>query len=282
VKDNSNNVTELSLELREISSKDLQLWSIAVLVVMVLALGFVALVLPNLITTSGPVQVESKLLPQLFSGLLVLIVLFNVYLLDQRRRLNVTRNRLIRKLMNENNGRDELCDPLTKAFSRQYIDLLIPKETSRSDRERRSLTVVFFTISGIRAISTRYGAVAADHLLMVLSQLLKGTLRGSDLIARNGGDDFLAVMPDTSEVQAARAVGRVQRAIEGWNNSTKFDYKLEVKIGSAEYFPGTNVIDVMALAKKRCSDLHEPVPHGELNLLLTVHHTPQGPSGPVV
>lgn len=263
--DNLNNSAELSLELQEISSKDLHLWSIAVLVVMVLAIGVVALVLPNLDTRSGPLQVESKLLPQLFSGLLVLIVLFNVYLLDQRRRLNATRNRLIRKLMNESAGRDELCDPLTKAFSRQYIDLLIPKEISRADRERRSLTVAFFTVNSIRVISTRYGSVASDHLLMVLSQLLKGTLRGSDLIARNGTDDFLAVMPDTSEVQAARAIGRVQQAIEGWNDSTRFDYKLEVKIGFAEYVSGANIVDVMAMAKKRCSGSSEAVLREDVN-----------------
>ncbi len=265
--DNYENSPELSLELQEISSKDLQLWSIAVLVVTVLALGFVALVLPNVMTKSGPVQVNLKFLPQLFSGLLVLIVLFNVYLLDQRHRLNQTRDRLIRKLMKEDSKRNELCDPLTKLFSRPYIDLLIPKEVSRSDRDGCPLTIAFFTIKGIREISAHYGSVTSDHLLMVMSQLLKRTLRGSDLVARNGADDFLAVMPDTSETQAGRAIGRVQMAIGSWNNSTGFEYKLEVNIGFAEYVQGGgDIIDVVARAKNRSTDSPEILVAPEMSI----------------
>ena len=241
---------ELTLELKELSSKDVQLWSIAILVGIVLTIGVLTLIAPNLVWRSGPVQVDSRFLPQLFTGFIVLIVLFNVYLFDQRRRLNRTRDRLIRKLMAQDTANTELCDPLTKLFSRHYLELLIPKETARADRDGKSIALVFIVAENMKTVVSKYGTVAGDHLLLVFSQLLKTTLRGSDIISRYSNDDFLVLLPDTSSEQAQRALSRVQDAIERWNQTTTFPYKIEAQFGSATYKRGMAPDEVIASARQ--------------------------------
>lgn len=245
---------ELGLELKELASRDFQLWSIAALLGVVVAIGFVTLVAPNLIWRSGPVQVDSRLLPQLFSGFIVLIVLFNVYLFDQRRRLDQTRSRLIRKLMAQESSKPELCDPLTKLYSRHYVDLLIPKETARADRDNKPITFIFVTSASMKGAMGKFGNVAGDHLLLVLAQLLRSTLRGSDIVCRYSTEDFMALLPNTALEQAQIAISRIRRAADDWNATTAFPYKLELQVGFASYSKGQSVDEVIFGARHYLGD----------------------------
>ncbi len=237
---------ELNRELHKVSSRDWQLWSILLLTVVVLAVGFLALILPNLLWKAQPFQVNTAYLPQLFTGFIVLIFLFNVYLLDQKRRLNATRQKLIRRLLQE--SRDEntaIMDPLTQVFSRYYADSIIPKETSRVERHGGALTFLSADIPELRELTSRFGVVAADHVLLVTSQLLKKTLRGSDIICRYSAHEFLALMPETRASQAQHAVRRLAKAIAGWNQSTQFEYKLQISVGLADYRAGAELETVL-------------------------------------
>jgi len=249
---------ELSLELKQLSNKDVELWSIAVLIGIVLTIGFVTLIAPNLVWRSGPVRVDSRYLPQLFSGFIVLIALFNIYLFDQRRRLNQMRDRLIRKMMSQENSNAELCDPLTKLFSRSYIELLIPKETARADRDRKSIAFAYVSIDNMKSVVSKFGPVAGDHLLLVFSQLLKGTLRGSDIISRYGNDDFLVLLPDTTEFQAQRAIARLEEAVEKWNRTTDFPYKVQIHAGCCCYHKGHSPDQVISAARHHVGLFHLP------------------------
>jgi len=246
---------ELALELEQLSSKDFQLWSIALLVGVVLTIGFLTMIAPNLVWRSGPIRVDSHFLPQLFSGFIVLIALFNIYLFDQRRRLNQTRDRLIRKLMAQDGANSTLCDPLTNLFSRSYVDLLIPKETSRADRDGKTIAFAVVEISNIKQVISKFGTVAGDHLLLVFSQLLKSTLRGSDILSRYSTDDFLILLPDTGEAQAERALARLQEAVERWNMTTTFPYKVEVQAGWSCYMKGMHTDEVISAARHNLAEL---------------------------
>jgi len=84
-------VQQLQSKLKALSSSDLQLWSIGLLIMTVLAAGFAALVLPNMMWRTRQLVVADKYLPQLLFGFIALIVLFNVYVLSQRRELDNSR-----------------------------------------------------------------------------------------------------------------------------------------------------------------------------------------------
>jgi hypothetical protein len=90
---------QIQREIQQLSGRDLQLWSIVTLVVVVLTAGMLALVLPNVIWAQRVIRIEHVYLPQLFFGLISLILLFNIYLVGQKVTLNNTRRALISELV---------------------------------------------------------------------------------------------------------------------------------------------------------------------------------------
>ncbi len=126
---------EIQRQIQQLSSRDLQLWSIVCLVILVLTGGLLALLAPNLMTVQQMLRMEQAYLPQLFFGLICLVVLFNIYLLSQRRALNSTRKALIGELvLNERLESLSLVDPLTQLLNRRALNELISHQLARANR----------------------------------------------------------------------------------------------------------------------------------------------------
>jgi hypothetical protein len=90
---------EIQNQIQALTGRDLQLWSAALLVMLVVAAGFAAFVVPNIVWQPGIVRTESRYLPQLFFGVISLILLFNIYIILQKRELNTTRKALVQELI---------------------------------------------------------------------------------------------------------------------------------------------------------------------------------------
>jgi GGDEF domain-containing protein len=101
-----------------------------------------------------------------------------------------------------------------------------------------------------RALNAKFGTVAGDHVLVVLAQTLRKTFRGSDTICRVGGDEFLVIMPETSESQARAPISRLHRNLEQWNATTALDYKLAVRYGAREYTGAADICSVLESASE--------------------------------
>src|SRR5438477_2403430 len=190
-------------QIHELTSRDTQLWSIVTLVILVLTAGFLTVVMPNLAVKQRLIRIEEGYLPQLFFGLICLVVLFNIYLLSQRVNLNSTRKALISELvLNERLESLSLIDPLTQLFNRRALNELISHQLARSNRNGKPLTLLIMDLKDFREINSKLGSMEGNRVLTEFSRMLKKVFRGGDLIFRQGGDEFLVVMPDTSEQQA--------------------------------------------------------------------------------
>lgn len=244
--------SELNRELTDISSRDLQLWSIGVMVLLVVALGFLALVLPNLLWKGESVRVDAGYLPQLLTGFIILILLFNLYLFDQKRRLNATREALIRRLMASGEKENlAILDALTKTYTRRHADELIGKAALHVDEQGGAVSFLFIDVEGSRQANRKFGTVTGDHLLLVTAALLRKTFRGADSICRYAGQQFLVIMPETTESQSQFAIRRFTKAVQTWNETTQFGYKLNVNLGVADYGPGQSINTVTQAAHER-------------------------------
>jgi len=243
---------EIQQQIQQISGRDLQLWSIGILVILVLTGGLLAFVLPNLVWTQRVIHIEQSYLPQLFFGLVSLVLLFNIYLLGQKLNLNATRRALIRELvLNERLESLSLIDPLTQLLNRRAMNELIPREVARANRLGSSLSFMAIDLNGFQAINTKFGSVEGDTALSEFSKLLKSVFRGGDVVFRQGGDEFLVVMPDTSEDQADFPVHRLQQSVENWNLLSKKDYELSFTCGVASYQTGSDLAEVLRAADRK-------------------------------
>jgi diguanylate cyclase (GGDEF)-like protein len=71
-------------------------------------------------------------------------------------------------------------------------------------------------IDHFKSINDRYGHLFGDEVLLLVSQIMKRTLRGSDLLFRFGGEEFLIVLERVDESGAQTAFGRLRAAVEGY------------------------------------------------------------------
>jgi diguanylate cyclase (GGDEF)-like protein/PAS domain S-box-containing protein len=97
-------------------------------------------------------------------------------------------------------------DPLTGLHNRRYLNETLPRELSRALREGDPVAVIMIDLDHFKQINDTYGHAAGDEVLKALADLLKLESRGSDLISRFGGEEFLVAMPGMNAEQARQRV----------------------------------------------------------------------------
>ncbi len=104
-----------------------------------------------------------------------------------------------------------LVDPLTGAFNRRYLDAHLPKMMARFLTDKHCMSVLFFDIDFFKSINDTYGHPIGDVILKEVVSRVIQSLRPLDLVVRVGGEEFVAIMPE-SELKTALAVGERLRA----------------------------------------------------------------------
>ena len=104
-------------------------------------------------------------------------------------------------------------DSLTLIYNRHMLDTILMQQIATSERYRQLLSVVFFDIDRFKAINDRYGHSVGDDVLIALAELVSQTVRESDIFGRWGGDEFLIILPESSQKQANRLVNALERKI---------------------------------------------------------------------
>lgn len=130
---------------------------------------------------------------------------------------HVEREQLLLQLQRANDelSRQALSDPLTGQLNRRALMLELPLLFSLSARAGHPVLVAFIDLDGFKQINDTHGHEAGDRLLIAMAQQLSATLRGGDLLARVGGDEFVVVGmgPLPQEEAQELAVLRFQRRL---------------------------------------------------------------------
>ncbi|MEV3816563.1 GGDEF domain-containing protein [Aeromonas salmonicida] len=130
---------------------------------------------------------------------------------------HVEREQLLQQLQQANNelSRQALSDPLTGLPNRRALMLELHRLFSLLKRTGHPLLISFIDLDGFKAINDTHGHDAGDLLLQTMAQQLAGALRSGDLLARVGGDEFVAVGmgPLSGEEAVEIAVHSFQRRL---------------------------------------------------------------------
>jgi diguanylate cyclase (GGDEF)-like protein len=106
-----------------------------------------------------------------------------------------------------------ISDGLTGLFNHRHINDLLQDEFERAERSGDLISVAMFDLDRFKAVNDTYGHQAGDRVLLQLADILRETAREIDRLGRYGGEEFMALLPETSIDDAAVFVERVRREV---------------------------------------------------------------------
>ncbi len=106
-----------------------------------------------------------------------------------------------------------ITDPLTGLGNSRRFREALAAELKRSDRTGRPFSVVFVDVDNFKDINDSLGHVEADYTLTAIGRTLVTHLRGSDLVCRWGGDEFVIMLPETDRDEAGALAERLRAEV---------------------------------------------------------------------
>jgi two-component system cell cycle response regulator len=104
-------------------------------------------------------------------------------------------------------------DPLTRLYNRRFLFAQLHAMVSGARRHKRPLAVAMVDLDRFKAVNDEHGHDAGDQVLVAAAGALRKAIRAEDVLGRLGGEEFLALLPDTNDAAAARAAERMRAAV---------------------------------------------------------------------
>ncbi len=135
-------------------------------------------------------------------------------------------------------------DILTGLYNRAYFE----EEMERLGGGRQyPITIVMADLNQLKVTNDRAGHAAGDDLLRRAAKLLREALRSEDIVARIGGDEFTALLPETDAAAAQRIVRRIRRHITA-HNAGHAGLPVDLALGCATAKRGEKLFDALKRA----------------------------------
>jgi two-component system, cell cycle response regulator len=142
-----------------------------------------------------------------------------------------------------------IVDELTGLHNRRGFATLAGHQLMLARRQGTPGAVLFADLDGMKDINDTYGHAEGDRALVDTADILRSTLRRSDLVARLGGDEFCALLPDCRPPVAEMVDERLQEGIRSFNARSDRPYTLSLSVGMVPYEPETES-DIEALIER--------------------------------
>jgi diguanylate cyclase (GGDEF)-like protein len=206
---------QIRTNLSQIARRQWSLWSSAVMVTLLLALGIASFAFPGLLAQAA--ESSSFFLTSATRGLVGLVLVFNVYTVYQQLQIHRIQRQLSDQV--EALGKVEVrteevyklavLDPLTGLHNRRSGEQRLVQEISRSQRHGCPLTILTLDLNGLKHVNDEFGHAAGDELIKCFAERLNKAIRGSDLAVRLGGDEFLVVLPECKPEEVRHVLSRL-------------------------------------------------------------------------
>ncbi len=162
--------------------------------------------------------------------------------------LEILNDPLQRALVYDNLYEQASRDTLTGMANRRVFEERINPIMESAVRHGHPLTIASMDLDKFKQINDRQGHAAGDRALQMVARTMAASIRGSDLLVRMGGDEFLLLMPDTDLQSAQILAQRLWQKIDRLSINTNGVDRLGISIGIVQWQPGLTKNDWLQLA----------------------------------
>ncbi|WP_366292176.1 diguanylate cyclase [Paenibacillus sp. AN1007] len=134
---------------------------------------------------------------------------------------------LIRQELSEANRKLEelvLTDSLTNCYNRRYLKQHLNHEVLTNLQYKMPFSLMLLDIDHFKAVNDHYGHVIGDEVLVRTAEVLRQSVRSTDILTRYGGEEFMIYLPHTEHDLAIEIAERVRRAVE--SNRIEADHEI--------------------------------------------------------
>lgn len=132
-----------------------------------------------------------------------------------------------------------IIDELTGLYNRQGLREFAKKVMARADREGLFIGVLLMDLDRFKLINDRHGHLAGDRIIQQFANILKDSIRETDIICRLGGDEFVVVL-SAKELNPNVIRDRIIAEVERWQSTNELAAKIGVSIGIGIREPGSS------------------------------------------
>lgn len=132
-----------------------------------------------------------------------------------------------------------LTDGLTDLNNRRQLDAMLSDEVNRARRLHTELTVLMLDLDHFKRVNDAHGHLGGDSVLRGVAGILQKQLRAGDKLGRYGGEEFCAILPDTSLVEAVALAESLRVAVAARVFAAgDAQVRVTLSIGAAAWRPG--------------------------------------------
>jgi diguanylate cyclase (GGDEF)-like protein len=135
---------------------------------------------------------------------------------DELGNLSRTFNQMAAALQRERGRLTEISitDELTQLKNFRHFATRLEEEVRRAERYGHRMSLVLIDIDHFKEYNDAHGHPAGNEVLRVIGRLLRDNARGTDILARFGGEEFAAILPETDKRDASGLAEKIRRLIE--------------------------------------------------------------------
>jgi len=127
-----------------------------------------------------------------------------------------------------------IIDNLTRIYNRMYLNEALHKEVEHAKRYKKPLAIIIMDIDDFKQYNDNFGHLQGDVVLKQIANTLSKHLRGTDILARFGGDEFIVILPETDQEGLQTVAEKLGKAIRA---QTFHGESVGVSIGTASFQP---------------------------------------------
>jgi diguanylate cyclase (GGDEF)-like protein len=133
--------------------------------------------------------------------------------------------------MNDRLEKLSVTDGLTGLFNHRHFWNLLNTELTRVNLHGANLALVLLDLDDFKRVNDKFGHAVGDQLLLTIANVLRDTIRDTDIVARYGGEEFAVLLPDTDESGVQQVAEKIRASIEAIRfNVSETDIVLKVTV----------------------------------------------------